>query len=69
VLAGPSTSSQDGGVLAELRDSDAATQVSTVDVTDTAAGRVVVALALASEADGQTGSWGTARSADGSLPR
>ncbi len=69
VLAGPSTSSQDGGVLAALRDSDAATQVSTVDVTDTAAGRVVVALALAREADGQSGSWGTSRSADGSVPR
>jgi hypothetical protein len=69
VLAGPSTSSQDGGVLAALRDSDAASQVSTVDVTDTAAGRVVVALALAREADGQSGSWGTSRSADGAVPR
>ncbi len=69
VLAGPSTSSQDGGVLAALRDSDAASQVSTVDVTDTAAGRVVVALALAREAQGQSGSWGTSRSADGPLPR
>ena len=69
VLAGPSTSSQDGGVLAALRDSDAATQVSSVDVTDTTAGRVVVALALAREADGQSGSWGTSRSADGAVPR
>ena len=69
VLAGPSTSSQDGGVLAALRDSDAASQVSTVDVTDTAAGRVVVSLALAREAKGQSGSWGTSRSADGSVPR
>lgn len=69
VLAGPSTSSQDGGVLAALRDSDAASQVSTVDVTDTAAGRVIVALALAREAQGQSGSWGTSRSADGPLPR
>lgn len=69
VLAGPSTSSQEGGVLAALRDSDAASQVSTVDVTDTAAGRIVVALALAREADGQSGSWGTSRSADGPLPR
>lgn len=69
VLAGPSTSSQDGGVLATLRDSDAASQVSTVDVTDTAAGRVVVALALAREAKGQSGSWGTSRSADGAVPR
>jgi hypothetical protein len=69
VLAGPSTSSQDGGVLAALRDSDAASQISTVDVTDTAAGRVVVSLALAQEAEGQSGSWGTARSADGAVPR
>ena len=69
VLAGPSTSSQDGGVLAALRDSDAVSQVSTVDVTDTAAGRVVVALALAREAEGQSGSWGTSRSADGAVPR
>lgn len=69
VLAGPSSSSQDGGVVAVLRDSDAASGVSTVDVTDTAAGRVVVALALASEADGRSGAWGTARSADGAVPR
>jgi hypothetical protein len=69
VLAGPSTSSQDGGVLAALRDSDAASQVSTVDVTDTAAGRIVAALALAREAKGQSGSWGTSRSADGAVPR
>ena len=69
VLAGPSTSSQDGGALAALRDSDAASQVSTVDVTDTAAGRVVVPLALARESKGQSGSWGTSRSADGAVPR
>lgn len=68
VLAGPSSSSQDEGVIAELRDSDAATQVSTVDVTDLAAGRIVVALALAREADGQSGAWGTSRSADGAVP-
>jgi hypothetical protein len=69
VLAGPSTSSQDGGAVSALRDSDAASQVSTVDVTDTAAGRVVVPLALAREAKGQSGSWGTSRSADGAVPR
>lgn len=69
VLAGPSTSSQDGGTVAVLRDDDASAQVSSVDVTDTAAGRVVVALALAREADGQTGAWGTSRSTDGAVPR
>ncbi|WP_187271740.1 copper transporter [Aeromicrobium terrae] len=69
VLAGPSSSSRDGGSVAALRDNDASAQVSSVDVTDTAAGRVVVALALAREAAGQSGAWGTSRSADGAVPR
>jgi hypothetical protein len=69
VLAGPSTASQDGGTVAALRDGDASAQVSSVDVTDTAAGRVVVALALSKEAAGQSGAWGTSRSADGAVPR
>jgi hypothetical protein len=69
VLAGPSPSSLEGGVVAALRDSDATSQVSSVDVTDTAAGRVVVALALATEARGQSGAWGTSRSSDGAVPR
>ena len=44
-------------------------QVSTVDVTDSAAGRAVTALALARVAAGETGAWGTSRSQDGSVPR
>lgn len=69
VVSGPSSSSEDGGVVAAVRGGDAAASVSTVDVTDSAAGRVVVALALAQQADGTVGSWGTSRSADGALPR
>lgn len=69
VLAGPSRSSIDGGLLAEVRDTEAAARISTVDVTDTAAGRVVTALALARAAEGEDGSWGTSRSADGAVPQ
>lgn len=69
VLAGPSTSSRAGGTVAALREDEAASQVSSVDVTDTAAGRVVTVLALARDADGQNGAWGTSRSADGAVPQ
>lgn len=69
VVAGPARSGEDGGTIAAVRGSNAAGEVSTVDVTDSAAGRVVTALALAKEAGGSSGSWGTARSADGAVPR
>ncbi|KQY58934.1 hypothetical protein ASD11_04745 [Aeromicrobium sp. Root495] len=67
VVAGPTASSREEGYVAEVRDADS--PVSTVDVTDAAAGPVVVALALAREASGNNGAWGTSRSADGALPR
>lgn len=67
LLAGPSSSSLDGGAVSTVRQEDLA--VATVDVTDSSAGRVVAALALARAADGETGAWGTSRSADGPLPR
>lgn len=69
VLTGPAASSASGKLIAEVRQSDVADQVSTVDVLDTAAGRAVSVLALAQEADGQSGAWGTSRSADGALPK
>ncbi|MGJ9412221.1 copper transporter [Aeromicrobium sp. CF4.19] len=68
VLAGPSRSSLDNGVLTAVRDVETAGQVSTVDVTDTAAGQAVAAMALARSAAGEDGAWGTSRSADGALP-
>lgn len=67
VVAGPTGSSREEGYVAQVR--DAASAISTVDVTDAAAGPVVVSLALASEAGGNNGSWGTSRSKDGALPR
>lgn len=68
VVAGPVSSSSDGGIVKAVRDSNASGSVSTVDVTDMAAGRVVTVLAAAQEAAGRSGAWGTSRSADGALP-
>jgi hypothetical protein len=69
VVAGPSSSSTDGGAVKAVRDGSSAASVSTVDVTDSPAGRVLTALAAAQQVSGRSGSWGTSRSADGALPR
>lgn len=68
VFAGPSVASLRGGLIAEASDSSSAGSFGTVDVIDTAAGRVVVVLALKSVSTGVTGSWGTTRSHDGAYP-
>lgn len=68
VVAGPASASEPDGILAVVRDDDQARTLSTVDVVDSPAGRVVVALALAAESTGQSGQWGTSRSADGAVP-
>lgn len=67
VVAGPVSAGSQGGVVAVVRDSDAASSVSTVDVTDSSTGRVAVVAALAAELDGSTGSWGTSNSANGAI--
>ena len=69
VVAGPSSSSTDGGAVKAVRDGDFASSISTVDVTDTASGRVVTVLAAAAQVDGQPGAWGTSRSLGGALPQ
>jgi hypothetical protein len=69
VVAGPSSSSTDGGAVKAVRDGDFASSVSTVDVTDTASGRIVTVLAAASQVAGQPGAWGTSRSLGGALPQ
>lgn len=68
VLAGPSTASLSKGPVAALRDGPAAKIISTVDVTDSIAGPVVVAFALQQDHAGNPGAWGTPRSADGPIP-
>lgn len=67
VVAGP-ISSGENGVVSDVRASDAASRVSTVDVTDLATGRITAVLALVRESQGKGGSWGTTRSADGPVP-
>ena len=67
VVAGPIASGE-RGVVSDVRASDAASRVSTVDVTDLATGRVTTVLALLRESQGKGGSWGTTRSADGPVP-
>lgn len=68
VLAGPASSSEPSGAIAALRDGPAADIISSVDVSDSVAGPVVVALALQQDHGGESGSWGTPRSADGAIP-
>lgn len=68
VLAGPSDSSLTGGAVAELREDGDDATVSTVDVTNSAAGGVLVARALTRDVAGKPGAWGTPRSSDGALP-
>ena len=68
VVAGPASSSTDGGAVKAVRDSDFATEVSTVDVTDSAAGQVVTALVAAEQVAGRPGAWGTSRSGSGAVP-
>lgn len=69
VVAGPTDSGRSQGFIGSLRDLDLGASVSTVDVTDSAAGRIVTVLALAASADDQGGSWGTDGSADGAVPQ
>ena len=68
VLAGPASASQLKGAVAALREGPAAKIISSVDVADSVAGPVVVALALQQDHAGDPGAWGTPRSADGPFP-
>lgn len=68
VVGGPPTSAQEGGLIAALRDSDAADSVSAVDVVDTASGQVVAILALQKEIGGKSGQYGTGAGVSGYLP-
>jgi hypothetical protein len=62
VVAGDSAATQDGGLLAAVRgDATIARTLSTVDNVDTAAGRISTVLAVASEARGTSGAYGTGK--------
>jgi hypothetical protein len=62
VVAGDSAATQDGGLLAAVRgDATIARTLSTVDNVDTAAGRISTVLAVAAEARGTSGAYGTGK--------
>lgn len=70
VVAGPVQASADDGLVAMVRaDPTTANLVSTVDAVERTAGAVVTALALAAEAGGRTGHYGTGDAGDGAVPR
>lgn len=69
VVAGPVASATgDGAVKAVRGDASAADAVSTVDALGRTAGQVATVLALAGQADGLSGHYGTGPAADGPLP-
>jgi Copper transport outer membrane protein, MctB len=69
VVAGPIASARDRGVVRGIRDDVvAARDVSTVDVLGRSAARVVTVMALAGQAEGQTGHFGAVDAADGPMP-
>jgi len=69
VVAGDGTSAGDSGVVGSLRaDDDLRSGVSTLDVVDLESGRVGLAYALAEQAAGDVGHYGTGAGTDGALP-
>ncbi len=69
VLAGPTVSARAGGAVATVRgDIGVSRDVSTVDTLDRSAGQVVSVLALAGQAAGRSGQYGTVDAADGPMP-
>jgi len=69
VVAGPPVSARAGGLIEAVRtDVIAAPDVSTVDALDRIAGQIVVVMALAEQARGESGHYGAMDAADGALP-
>lgn len=69
VVAGPTASARTGGLIDAVRaDVVAARDVSTVDALDRIAGQVVAVMALAEQAQGESGHYGAIDAADGALP-
>ena len=69
VVAGPTASAHEDGVVRAIRDDVvAARDISTVDTLGLAAARVVTMMALAGQANGQTGHYGAVDAADGAMP-
>lgn len=68
LVAGPPDAATDQGAVKAVREGDASDQVSTVDVVNVAAGRIVAVLALQREAAGKAGHYGAVDAQDGAMP-
>lgn len=69
VVAGPIASAREHGAVRGIRDDVvAARDVSTVDALGRSAARIVTVMALAGQAEGQTGHFGAVDAADGPMP-
>jgi hypothetical protein len=69
VLAGPIAAARSGGVIdAVRREVVTAQEVSTVDTLDRGAGQLVAIMALAEQAEGRSGHYGSIDAADGVMP-
>jgi hypothetical protein len=69
VITAPVDTARSDGLIATVRaDVVTARDVSTVDVLDRTAGRVVTVMALADQARGKTGAYGAMNAADGAMP-
>ncbi|MGA8210464.1 MAG: copper transporter, partial [Nocardioidaceae bacterium] len=69
VLAGPQASAREGGPVKAVRDDVSAGRVvSTVDSLGRTAGQVVTVMALAGQAAGRSGHYGSVDAADGAMP-
>ncbi len=69
VVAGPIAAARNGGVVDAVREEVVTAQeVSTVDTLERAAGQVVSMMALAEQAGGEAGHYGSVDAADGVMP-
>jgi hypothetical protein len=69
IVGGPTGSAATGGLLAQLRtDSSMTKTVSSVDDVDTSAGQIALVYAVAVEASGRAGQYGTGSGAQAPLP-
>lgn len=69
VVAGPMAAADEDGLVTAVRtDARVGARVSSVDSVERAAGAIAVVLALAAEADGESGHYGAGEDADGAIP-
>ncbi len=69
MLAGPTAAGDEDGYVEALRADESSADVSSIDVIDAAAGRLVATMVAQRELSGKSGAYGTARSSDGAIPQ